>query len=169
MLISGVIFTISYGCITKCATSDLGPAYDLESKPPPCRWSDFCTRVDAFGIMWTTSCALVVLLSSIFALLFEYLLIRYQFHESVGAGFWITVVIGAVFAILFMIMLTRLIKEAIEVHRRIDARRTHTKSGVRFILEYDDSRNLVSTWRPGDGDLTRRREGGGPSGKQPTT
>ena len=111
VLVCGIIVPIFYGCATRCARPDPRP---LSRRPN--RWSHFFTMLDAFGIMCATSSALVGILSVFVALWFESLLVRNQFHESVGKGFWYTAAIGAIFVIIFIIMFARFVKVAMAVH-----------------------------------------------------
>ena len=111
VLISGLFVTLSCACGIGLADS---------SPISPSRLSHFITNPDSLCFMCATSCAFVGLVSAVFVLLFEYLLIRNQFHwHSVGYGFLCTVAIFVVFVICFPIMFILLVRSACKVHKEV--------------------------------------------------
>ena len=112
VLISGLFVTLSCACGIrfKCANPKL---------VPPSQLSHFITMKDSLSFMCATSCAFVGVVSASIVLWFESLLIRNQFHKSVGYGFWFTVAILAVYGIFFIIMFTLVVYSACDVHRKV--------------------------------------------------
>ena len=99
--IFGLKVTLFFAIATKCAKSEA---------PIPRSLPEF-TKLCPFVLMCATISALVSVVSGVVAIWFEVALItsRNQFDKSAGGGFYVTIIIFAVFLIFFAVMFVQLV------------------------------------------------------------